>query len=117
MRYTRLSFHPHGLEECIQSLCKLYHGESGNPYEVDSPDENERMIQFFKYHIFDAEKNLSENPSHWKYLLLQEKGGAYTSDSHLANALYNLAIGKKLSAMKEGTGVDFRQMWERFFPS
>ena len=39
------------------------------------------MVQFLKYHLFDAEKDLSDNPTRWKYLLLQERGGAFTSVS------------------------------------
>ena len=116
MKYTRLCFTPHGLEDNLLSICKLYHGEGENPYEVDSPDQGERMIQFFKYHLFDAEKSLTENAAHWKFLLLQEKGGAYTSEDHLAKKMYEFVIGKKLSAMEESTGMDFKQVWKRFFP-
>lgn len=113
MKYSVLSFRPYGLEETILSLCKLYHGEDCNPYEVDSPDYNERMLQFFKYNIYDAERSLSENTAHWKYLLMQEKGGSFSSEDTLAKALYRYAMEKKLSAMKEMTGCDFREMWER----
>ena len=97
----------------ILSLCKLYHGEGSNPYDVDSPDREERMVQFLKYHLFDAEKDLSDNPTRWKYLLLQERGGAFTSEQHLAKLLYDFCIGKKLSMMKDSTGYDFRPLMEK----
>lgn len=113
MKYTRLCFTPQGLEENILSLCKLYHGEGNNPYDVDSPDREERMVQFLKYHLFDAEKDLSDNPTRWKYLLLQERGGAFTSEQHLAKLLYDFCIGKKLSMMKDSTGYDFRPLMEK----
>lgn len=112
MKKVYISIEPKGIEDYLKNLCVIYRGETDNPHEVNAILDYERKIQFLRFHLWDAERSIMENPSVWKYLYLEEKGNLPSDEESIARKLYDFAIKKKLERVKE-FGIDLTDVYER----
>ena len=71
MRTSWRSLEPKGIEDYLMDLCKVYRGEEDNPHDVNATNNEERKIQFLRYHLWDIEKSVMERPGYWRYLLIE----------------------------------------------
>ena len=53
MRTSWRSVDPKGIEDYLKDFCKVYRGEDDNPHDVNATNDDERAIQFFRYHLWD----------------------------------------------------------------
>lgn len=101
-----------GVEDHLRDLCRIYRGETDNPHDVDSLLDDERAIQFLRFHLWDAERSILENPALWKFRILEEYGSVPVEDSALASRIYEYAINTKLNGLKE-IGIDLTDVYRR----
>lgn len=113
MRRSYRSVEPKGIEDYLRDLCRIYRGETDNPHDVDALTEEERAIQFLRFHLWDAERSLMEDPGGWRFLYLEEKGSLPSDDESIARRLYDYAIRSKLERVKE-FGFDLKEVYDRF---
>lgn len=90
-----------GIEEYLNELCLIYRGEKDNPHDVDAMTEEERAVQFLRFHLWDVERSILENPGGWRYLILEEYGSLPVDDRQLAKRIYDYAVKAKLEKIKE----------------
>ena len=72
----------------------------------------ERAIQFLKYHLWDAERCILENPGEWRYLVLEDYGSLPCDLKAAARRIYDYAVRQKLERIKE-LGFDLTEIYER----
>lgn len=101
-----------GVADYLEDLCVIYRGETDNPHDVDSLMDEERMIQFLRFHLWDTERSILENPAQWKYRILEEYGSVPTEDCALARRLYDYAVKVKLDSLA-GCGIDLWPIYRR----
>lgn len=101
-----------GVTDYLKDLCMVYRGETDNPHEVNSLMNEERTIQFLRFHLWDAERSVLENPAEWKYRVLEEYGSVPLEVDALAKKLYEYAVSVKLNLIKE-FGTDLWPMYKR----
>lgn len=101
-----------GVEDYLRDLCKIYRGEEDNPHDVNSLMDEERMIQFLKYHLWDAERSVLENPGEWRLYILGQYGSLPTDSEAVAKKLYQCAVKAKLEKLKE-IGINLFPIYER----
>lgn len=83
-----------------------------NPHDVNAIIDEERRIQILRFHLWDAERSILEDPAAWKYLYLEEIGSLPSDDENIARKLYDFAVRKKLERVKE-FGIDLTDIYER----
>ena len=113
MRTSWRSLEPKGIEDYLMDLCKVYRGEEDNPHDVNATNDEERKIQFLRYHLWDVERSIIETPASWRYLYLEEKGSLPADDEAIARKIYDFAVKKKLERVKE-FGIDLTSVYQRF---
>lgn len=101
-----------GIEDYLKDLCWIYRGETDNPHDVDSLLDDERAIQYLKFHLWDVERSILEEPGSWRCLYIEEKGSLPTDDEAFAGRLYDFAVKKKLDKLKE-VGIDLAGLYSR----
>ena len=97
------------MKTTLRSLCKLYNGEKDNPYKNITPTDNESAFMYLKFHIWDAERAVTEHFEWWEDLLQQKKSDLPQGED-LAQMVYNLAISSKLKKMSSEE-YDFRKLY------
>lgn len=107
-------FQRKGIEEHLKDLCIIYRGEVDNPHDVDSLHDEERAIQFLRFHLWDTERSIIENPAAWKFRILEEYGSIPVEDSALACRIYEYAVKTKLRWLSEA-GIDLSDVYRSFF--
>lgn len=103
---------PKGVVDYLKDLCVIYRGETDNPHDVDSEVYEERMIQFLRFHLWDAERSVLENPAWWKFRILEEYGCLPSEPHHLARRIYDFAIKTKLDSI-QNHGTDLWPLYRR----
>ena len=101
-----------GIEEYLNELCLIYRGETDNPHDVDAMTEEERAVQFLRFHLWDVERSILESPGSWRYMYIEEKGSLPVDNERIAHKLYDFAVGKKLERVKE-FGIDLTDIYKR----
>lgn len=101
-----------GIEEYLNELCMVYRGETDNPHDVDAMTEEERAVQFLRFHLWDVERSILESPGSWRYMYIEEKGSLPMDNERIAHKLYDYAVGKKLERVKE-FGIDLTDIYKR----
>ena len=112
MKKSYRSIEPKGLEDYLRELCVIYRGEMDNPHDVNAIIDEERAIQFLKFHLWDVERSLLETPGSWRYMYIEEKGSLPVDDETIARKLYDFVVRKKLERVKE-FGIDLTDIYER----
>lgn len=107
-----ISTQPKGIEEYLKELCKIYRGEEDNPHNVDALIDDERAIQFLKYHLWDVERSVMENPGHWRFLVIEHNGSLPSDDESIAQKIYDYAVKMKLEKLAE-IGIDLTDIYKR----
>lgn len=115
MKKSYRSIEPKGLEDYLRELCVIYHGEMDNPHDVNAIIDEERAIQFLKFHLWDVEKSLLETPGSWRYMYIDEKGSLPVDDETIARKLYDFVVRKKLERVKE-FGIDLIPLYNSVKP-
>ena len=101
-----------GIEDYLNELCMVYRGETDNPHDVDAITEEERAVQFLRFHLWDVERSILESPGSWRYMYIEEKGSLPVDNERIAHKLYDFAVGKKLERVKE-FGIDLTDIYKR----
>lgn len=101
-----------GIEDYLNELCMVYRGETDNPHDVDAMTEEERAVQFLRFHLWDVERSILESPGSWRYMYIEEKGSLPVDNERIAHKLYDFAVGKKLERVKE-FGIDLTDIYKR----
>ena len=112
MRTSFRSIEPKGIEDYLKDLCLIYRGEMDNPHDVNALLDEERVIQFLKYNLWDVERSILETPGTWRYLYIEEKGSLPSDDEAIARKIYDFAVKKKLERVKE-FGIDLTDVYAR----
>lgn len=113
MRTSWRSVEPKGIEDYLQDLCKVYRGEEDNPHDVNASDDEERAIQFLRYHLWDIEKSVMERPGYWRYLVIEHHGSLPCDDESIAKKIYEFAVKVKLDKVCE-MGINLKEIYGRF---
>lgn len=113
MRTSWRSVEPKGIEDYLQDLCKVYRGEEDNPHDVNASDDEERAMQFLRYHLWDIEKSVIERPGYWRYLVIEHHGSLPCDDESIARKIYNYAVKVKLDKLSD-MGFNLRETYRRF---
>lgn len=113
MRTSWRSVEPKGIEDYLQDLCKVYRGEEDNPHDVNASDDEERAIQFLRYHLWDIEKSVMERPGYWRYLVIEHHGSLPCDDESIAKKIYEFAVKVKLDKVRE-MGINLKGIYGRF---
>ena len=74
--------------------------------------EEERAVQFLRFHLWDVERSILESPGSWRYMYIEEKGSLPVDNERIAHKLYDFAVGKKLERVKE-FGIDLTDIYKR----
>ena len=115
MKKSYRSIEPKGIEDYLRELCVIYRGEMDNPHDVNSIIDEERRIQILRYHLWDVEKSVLENPGEWRYMYIEEKGSLPVDDENIARKLYDFVVRKKLERVKE-FGIDLIPLYNSVKP-
>lgn len=62
MKKSYRSIEPKGIDDYLNELCMVYRGETDNPHDVDAMTEEERAVQSLRFHLWDMERSILENP-------------------------------------------------------
>lgn len=89
-----------GLNNDIVKLCKIYRGETENPYQPQNLEGDAWAAEYLKFQIWDAERSVSEHPGFW----LDDADG----DPEEA---YKAAVLCKLKKMGSDDGYNWIQMY------
>ena len=103
-----------GIEEYLNELCLIYRGETDNPHDVDAMTEEERAVQSLRFHLWDVERSILENPGGWRYLILEEYGSLPMDDRQMAKRIYDYAVGKKLDRLAE-MEINLKDVFRRYW--
>ena len=112
MRTSWRSVEPKGIEDYLMDLCKVYRGEEDNPHDVNATNDEERKIQFLRYHLWDIEKSVMDRPGYWRYLLIEHHGSLPCDDESIARKIYDYAVKVKLDKLYE-MGFNLMETYRR----
>lgn len=112
MRTSYRSIEPKGIEDYLKDLCKVYRGEEDNPHDVNAMIDDERAIQFLRYHLWDVERSVLERPSYWRFLVIEHLGSLPSDDESIAQKIYDYAVKMKLDKLSE-MGIDLKGIYRR----
>ena len=112
MRTSYRSIEPKGIEDYLKDLCKVYRGEEDNPHDVNATNDEDRAIQFLKYHLWVIEKSIMERPGYWRYLVIEHRGSLPCDDESIARKIYEYAVKVKLDKLSE-MGYNLRDIYAR----
>ena len=112
MKKSYRSIEPKGLEDYLRELCVIYRGEMDNPHDVNAIIDEERAIQFLKFHLWDVEKSVLENPGEWRYLIIEEYGSIPIEETAMARRIYDYAVKAKLDRLAE-MGINLTEVYRR----
>jgi hypothetical protein len=115
MRKSFRSIEPKGVKDYLKELCVIYRGEVDNPHDVTAVIDEERAIQFLKFHLWDVERSLLETPGSWRCMYIEEKGSLPVDDESIARKLYDFVVRKKLERVKE-FGIDLIPLYNSVKP-
>lgn len=62
MKISYRSIEPKEIEDYHRELRVIYRGEMDNPHDDDAMTEEERAVQFLRFHLLDVERSILENP-------------------------------------------------------
>lgn len=102
-----------GIEDYLRDLCRIYRGEEDNPHDVNAMTDDERAIQFLRYHLWDVERSVIENPGYWRFLILENYGSIPADDESIARRIYDYAVKAKLDRLAE-MGCRIYDLYKRF---
>lgn len=103
---------PKGIEDHLKDLCKVYRGEEDNPHDVNALIDEERAIQFLRYHLWDVERSVLERPGYWRFLVIEHNGSLPADDEAIAQRIYDYAVKVKLDKLSE-MGIDLNGIYRR----
>ena len=106
------SIEPKGIEDYLRELCVIYRGEMDNPHDVNAIIDEERRIQILRYHLWDVEKSVLENPGEWRYIIIEEYGSIPIEESAMARRIYDYAVKTKLDRLAE-MGINLTEVYRR----
>ena len=112
MKKSCISIKPKGVEDYLRELCIIYRGEVDNPHDVTAVIDEERAIQFLRFHLWDVEKSVLENPGEWRYLILEEYGSIPVEEATMAKRIYDYAVKAKLDRLAE-MGINLNEVYRR----
>ena len=112
MKKSYRSIVPKGIEDYLRELCVIYHGEMDNPHDVNAILDEERAIQFLKFHLWDVEKSVLENLGEWRYLIIEKYGSIPVEESAMARRIYDYAVKAKLDRLAE-IGINLTEVYRR----
>ena len=112
MKKSYRSIEPKGIEDYLRELCVIYRGEMDNPHDVNAIIDEERKIQILRYHLWDVEKSVLENPGEWRYLIIEEYGSIPIEESAMAKRIYDYAVKAKLDRLAE-MGINLTEVYRR----
>ena len=112
MRTSWRSVEPKGIEDYLKDLCKVYRGEEDNPHDVNALIDDERAIQFLRYHLWDVEKSVLERPGYWRFLVIEHHGSLPCDDESIAQRIYDYAVKMKLDKLSD-MGFNLRDTYRR----
>ena len=112
MRKSYRSIELKGIEDYLRELCVIYRGEMDNPHDVNAVIDEERKIQILRYHLWDVEKSVLENPGEWRYLIIEEYGSIPIEESAMARRIYDYAVKTKLDRLAE-MGINLTEVYRR----
>ena len=112
MRTSWRSVEPKGIEDYLKDFCKVYRGEEDNPFDVNALLEEERQIQFLRYHLWDIEKSIMERPAYWRFLMIEHYGSLPCDDESIARKIHDYAVKVKLDKLSE-MGLNMWQVYKR----
>lgn len=101
-----------GIEDYLKELCKVYRGEGDNPHDVNALIDEERAIQFLRYHLWDVERTVLERPGYWHVLVIENTGSLPSDDESIAQRIYDYAVKMKLDKLSE-IGFDLKEIYRR----
>ena len=112
MKKSYRSIEPKGIEDYLRELCVIYRGEMDNPHDVNAIIDEERRIQILRYHLWDVEKSVLENPGEWRYIIIEEYGSIPIEESAMARRIYDYAVKAKLDRLAE-MGINLTEVYRR----
>ena len=101
-----------GIEDYLKELCKVYRGEEDNSHDVNALIDEERAIQFLRYHLWDVERSVLERPGYWRFLVIEHTGSHPSDDESIAQRIYDYAVKMKLDKLSE-IGFDLKEIYRR----
>lgn len=113
MRTSWRTVDPKGIEDYLKDFCKIYRGEEDNPHDVNATNDDERAIQFLRYHLWDIERSVMERPAYWRFLVIEHHGSLPCDDESIARKIYNYAVKVKLDKLSD-MGFNMMDIYKRF---
>lgn len=97
--------------QLTKSLCKVYKGETNNPYTPFDVPDNEWAKEYLKFNIWDAEYSVVHDFNNWyEVWRWQHNNATIDSKQERAEEVYKLAISDKLRKMQR-KDIDFQAMY------
>ena len=112
MRKVSDSIQARGVEDYLKEICKIYRGEEDNPHDVNALLDEERAIQFLRYHLWDVERSVLESPGYWRYLIIENYGSIPLDEESVAQKIYDYAVKTKLDRLCE-MGINLNDVYRR----
>lgn len=112
MRKVSDSIQARGVEDYLKEICKIYRGEEDNPHDVNALLDEERAIQFLRYHLWDVERSVLESPGYWRYLIIENYGSIPLDEESIAQKIYDYAVKAKLDRLCE-MGINLNDVYRR----
>ena len=112
MRKVSDSIQARGVEDYLKEICKIYRGEEDNPHDVNALLDEERAIQFLRYHLWDVERSVLESPGYWRYLIIENYGSIPLDEESVAQKIYDYAVKAKLDRLCE-MGINLNDVYRR----
>ncbi len=99
----------------LRSLCKLYRGERENPYNHLEKTGDEWVLEYLKFHIWDAEVSVVTGFTDWCECWESCNQNNNLSEADKAEEVYKYAIMGKLRKM-ERDDINFQEMYNALQP-
>lgn len=105
---------PESVEDHLRARCRFYDGERmTNPYDITSSVPEDRAVEILKFHLWDVEKSVMDDPGLWRERLILAKGGIPSEASEAAKAIYEFAVKVKLEILRS-FGTDLIDTYRKF---
>lgn len=80
---------------------------------VNALIDDERAIQFLRYHLWDVGRSVLERPGYWRFLVIEHQGSLPSDDESIAQKIYDYAVKMKLDKLSEMC-IDLESIYRRF---
>lgn len=95
-------------DNTLIGLCKLYNGGKTNPYDPNCAQTDDWVMEYLKFHVWDAEFAFVANYGEWLYVWQRNEN---RRDENDPKSVYHFVIGCKLMKM-QCEDIDFEKLYQ-----